>query len=101
MKPIAVPQGEQFLEADLNECCRDIAACVTVNVTQGQMDALISFVFNLGGGALASSTLLHELNGGNLAAAADQFPLWVHGANKQVLPGLVARRAWERTQFLM
>lgn len=31
---------------------------------------------------------------------ADEFPKWVHGGNGVVLPGLVRRRAAERSLFL-
>lgn len=37
---------------------------VKVPLTQGQFDALVDFVFKLGGGRLASSTLLRNLNAG-------------------------------------
>ena len=58
-------------------------------------DALASFTFNLGEGALAASTLRRLVNAGRLEEAAPQFDRWVFaGARK--LPGLVRRRAAER-----
>jgi lysozyme len=71
---------------------------ITVDLTQGQFDALVDFVFNLGQGALFGSTLRRKLNAGDYEGAAAEFPKWCH-AGDQVLPGLVARRAKERALF--
>lgn len=58
-------------------------------------DALVSFTFNLGEGALAASTLRRLVNAGRVTEAGPQFERWVFaGACK--LPGLVDRRATER-----
>jgi lysozyme len=67
---------------------------VKVPLTQNQFDALVSFVFNIGGGAFSKSTLLRKLNEKDYAGAADQFLVWV----KQ--PELTGRRKNERAQFL-
>ncbi len=77
---------------------RDVARLVTVALSQGQFDALVSFTFNLGAAALAGSTLLRRLNAGDAAGAAAEFPRWCHAGNA-VLPGLVTRRAAERALF--
>jgi GH24 family phage-related lysozyme (muramidase) len=72
---------------------------VKVPMTQGQFDALVSLVFNIGRAQFATSTLLRLLNVGDKAGAAAQFPRW----NKQggvVLAGLTARRELERQRFL-
>jgi lysozyme len=71
---------------------------VTVPLNQNQFDALVSFTFNLGQGALAQSTLLRLLNSGEYTAAALQFGRWVK-AGTQTLPGLVRRREAERALF--
>lgn len=72
---------------------------VAVPLTQGQFDALVSLVFNIGAGAFARSTLLRLLNQGNYRAAADEFPKW-NRDNGQVVEGLSNRRAKERAMFL-
>lgn len=92
-------ESDAFLRDDLTGAEDAVNRLVVVPVTQGQFNALVSFVFNLGEGALRSSTLLKLLNAGNSSAAADQFLLWVHAAGR-VLPGLIKRRASERMQFL-
>jgi lysozyme len=71
---------------------------VTVQLTQGQYDALCSFVYNLGSGKLQTSTLLSKLNAGDQVGAAAQFGVWVFGGGVK-LPGLVTRRAAEARMF--
>jgi lysozyme len=72
---------------------------VTVPLNQNQFDALTSFVYNCGPGALRGSTLLKLLNQGNYQGAAAQFARW-NKAGGKVWPGLVRRRAAEASLFL-
>jgi len=65
---------------------------------QNEFDALVDFVFNLGRGAFAGSTLLKNLNAGQFDAAATQFDLWDH-AGGQVVAGLLRRRQAEQAMF--
>lgn len=95
----SVQQADIWLSQDLEDAAAAVASLVHVPLSQGQFDALVDFVFNLGAGRLKGSTLLQLLNGGRVFAAADQFRLWVH-AGDQVLPGLVTRRAAEQALFL-
>jgi lysozyme len=85
--------------------CEDVAAAeaavarqVEVPLSQGQFDALVDFVFNLGEGALQGSTLRRKLNAGDYRGAAAELARWCH-AGGTVLPGLVTRRARERLLF--
>lgn len=66
--------------------------------TQGQFDALVSFAFNLGLGALMSSTLLKKHKSKDYAGAAGQFLRW-NKAGGKVLPGLTKRRAAEAALY--
>lgn len=68
-------------------------------LTQYEYDALVAFAFNVGAGALRSSTLLRKLNDGHRLSAANEFPKWVK-AGGQTLQGLVNRRREERHIFL-
>lgn len=88
-----------FLMDDIAVSKKDVDRLVTVLLTQGQFDALVSFAFNLGGGNLASSTLLRKLNVDDYSGAADEFGRWVY-AGKTKLAGLVRRREAERKLFL-
>lgn len=92
-------QAQAWLAEDLADAEAAVTRLVKVPLTQGQFDALVSFVFNLGASKFAASTLLKLLNEGRVFAAASQFKLWVHSGNK-ILPGLVKRRAAEVDLFL-
>ena len=95
---ITQQQADDYLRRDVRQFERAVARLATVPLTQGQFDALVSFAFNLGEGALAQSTLLRLLNAGDYAGAAAQFDRW-NKAGGRVLPGLVRRRAAERALF--
>ena len=95
---ITQQQADDYLRRDVRQFERAVARLVSVPLTQGQFDALVSFAFNLGEGALAQSTLLRLLNAGDYAGAAAQFDRW-NKAGGRVLPGLVRRRAAERALF--
>ena len=95
---ITQQQADDYLRRDVRQFERAVSRLVRVPLTQGQFDALVSFAFNLGEGALAQSTLLRLLNAGDYAGAAAQFDRW-NKAGGRVLPGLVRRRAAERALF--
>lgn len=71
-----------------------------VYLSQNQIDALASFVYNVGVGAFRDSTLLKMLNRKQTAnEVADQFLRWTKAGGKN-LRGLVKRRNAERSLFL-
>ena len=87
-----------FLRKDTAAAQRDVKRLVTTKVTQAQYDALVSFTFNVGGGNLASSTLLRKANAGDCLGAMNEFQRW-NRAKGIVLPGLVKRRAAEAAMW--
>jgi lysozyme len=87
-------QIDQWLKDDLIEAEDAIHRLVKVSLTQGQFDALASFVFNLGEGQFHNSTLLRKLNAGDYEGAKGQFKRWVYD-NGEIQPGLVKRRNGE------
>ena len=95
---ITEEQAEELLAKDLESAERSVNSAVKVLITQTQFDALVSFVFNVGAGAFASSTLLRLLNAGDYKGAAAQFDRWNKGPSGP-LPGLTKRRAAERKMF--
>jgi lysozyme len=100
---ISKGKAEALLREDLHEAETAVEELTTVALTQNQFDALVSFVFNVGAGAYAKSTLRRLLNAGAETAAADQFSRWVYGTKdgkKVRLAGLVKRRAEEAALFL-
>jgi lysozyme len=92
-------QADLWLTQDLDDAGAAVASLVKVPLTQGQFDALTSFVFNLGIRRLAESTLLILLNKRDYHGAAAQFSRWVR-SDGQVLDGLVRRRAAEAKLFM-
>ena len=68
--------------------------------TQGQLDALTSFVFNLGIQRLRTSTLLRVIKRqGSASEIRREFKRWVYAGGKK-MPGLEQRRSWEAERFL-
>lgn len=88
-------QCAELLQADAADAVACVRKAAKVPVTQEHFDALVSFTFNLGCGALNKSALLRKLNAGDYRGSCDEFPKWVYAGGK-VLPGLVKRRAQER-----
>ena len=96
--PVSRTQADAWLASDLSRFESAVAA-LAPRSTQGQFDAMVSFAYNLGEGALRSSTLLKKHNAGDFAGAADEFLKWNH-AGGQVLAGLTRRREGERAVYL-
>lgn len=95
---ITMEQAESLLHGDLLPCVKYVNS-LGVCRTQGQFDALVDFVFNLGTGALMRSTLYKKIRmGAKLADIQAEFRKWVYAGGK-VLPGLVKRREWEACRW--
>ena len=90
--------AKEMLREDIEEAEWQVKE-LGVAKTEGQLDALVSFVFNLGIGRLNTSTLLKVIrNGGSMQQIKKEFKRWVYAGGKQ-LPGLVKRREWEAKRF--
>jgi lysozyme len=87
-------QATKILAFDVLEAEQAIGRMVKVPLDQGQFDALVDFVYNLGSGRLAASTLLVDLNAKKYAAAGEQLLRWDH-ADGQENSDLKARREAE------
>lgn len=96
--PIPIELCESLLAADVQRAEECIARNVTVELTQNQVDALISWIYNLGCGRFQYSALLRYLNAGDYIAAGHEFTRWSH-VGKRVLPGLLRRRIAEQMLF--
>ncbi len=92
-------QAMAWLILDTQTAVQAVNDLVQIQLNQGEFDALVDFVFNLGAAAFARSTLLRLLNADDIAGAADQFVLWDH-AGGQVVAGLLRRRLAEKREFL-
>lgn len=93
------PAAASLMIATVNSFLATAASHIRVNLNQNQIDAIASFIYNLGVEQFESSTLLTMINASNFTGAADQFSRWIHD-NGIVVAGLVRRRAAERTLFL-
>lgn len=96
---IPLSEAERLLTRDLRVAEGHVNDVVKVKLTQNQFDALVSFVYNVGGGAFRSSTLLKLLNAGDYEGAANQLLRW-NKDNGKVVKGLTNRRHEERELFL-
>lgn len=91
---ISVPDALNRLEKDVRVAEDAVRSCVTVPLTQGEMDAYTSLAFNIGGKAFCGSTLVKKLNSGDYRGACEEIKRW-HFAGGKSLKGLVDRRAAE------
>lgn len=96
---ITETEAREYLREDLADAERGVLNLVTVPLRQSQFDALVSFAFNLGSGALAQSTLLKEVNRGRHEYVPRELARWVH-AGGQRLKGLARRRSAEAVLYL-
>jgi len=100
---ITPSEADSALDAHLQEIQQELAKVVKVELTEQQLSALASISFNVGVGAIKSSTLLRKINAQDYAGAANEFLRWdkanMRGRLVQ-LPGLSRRRAAERSLFL-
>lgn len=93
---ISIAFAEKLLEADLEKFENAVNDLIDVKLNQSEFDALVSFTYNTGAGALKESTLRRRLNNGEEKCPVFQqeLPRWVNGANGP-MPGLVRRRKAE------
>jgi len=90
--------AKEMLREDIEEAEWQVKE-LNVARTEGQLDALVSFAFNLGIGRLTRSTLLKTIrNGGSKAQITKEFKRWVYADGKK-LKGLERRREWEAKRF--
>ena len=88
--------AEELLRKDLKRFEDAVENTIKVWLTQHEYDAIVSFAFNVGAGALEHSTFARRINRGdnNVACFKEEFPKWVNGSNGP-LPGLGRRREAE------
>jgi lysozyme len=97
---ISAERAELLLEADLIEAERAVSGLVKVPLNDNQFSALVSFVFNVGAGAFANSTLLKKLNEGGYGLVPACLKSWIFD-NGKVQTGLIKRRAAEAALWSM
>lgn len=90
-------QADVKFKQDIGRFSADVIAEAGPS-TQGQIDAMVSFAYNVGIGAFRSSTLLKKHKAGDYKGAADEFGKWVFNDGKR-MNGLVRRRTAEAALY--
>ena len=84
-------QCDAFFQQDIDQALWDLFRMANVPLTQGEVDAYADFIFNLGPGNFATSTLRKKLNSGDHLGACHELFKWVNG-NGKPMKGLIKRR---------
>lgn len=92
-------EAEALSLKDIQSFERSVLRYINVPLTDGQFDALVSFTFNFGGGALQRSTLRRKVNREEHADVPAEFRKWIWSNGKK-LKGLIERRNFEATMYL-
>lgn len=105
---ISEPDAWDLLRSDAQYAYDCVTRNVMAQLTPQQIASLISFTYNVGCGAFGNSTLLKDVNSGNVGeldaengtgtGAIGEFLKWIHAGGK-VIPDLEDRRTQEATLF--
>lgn len=95
----SLAECKSLLITDLGTADREIEACIHVPMTDARYVAVLSLAYNVGGGTVCKSSVVRDLNAGNIPAACDALLLYNRAAGV-VMPGLTSRRQKERALCL-
>ena len=96
---ITQKQADIFFLHDVANSESEVDAMTIDSINQNQFDILVSFHYNLGGGALRRSTLLKKVNRNpNDPTIKDEFTKWIYADGKRSR-GLLSRRNKEATIY--
>ena len=96
---ITQQQAEAFLKDDIKPI-ETLLNGMGINYTQGQFDALTSWIFNLGQGNFKSSTMYKHIVGKKSdVEITDQMVKWYNAGGRPLI-GLKKRRCAEANMFL-
>jgi GH24 family phage-related lysozyme (muramidase) len=105
---VAVQPGQTITQAQADQALVDhinknvapsINNSVKAPITQSMYDAMASLAYNIGGGGLAKSSIVSEINAGRYESAAGIFPQY-NKAGGKAISGLTTRRKNEAALFL-
>ena len=95
---ITLDEAERFFKQDIEFAEKEVNRH-NLDINQNQFDALVSFVFNLGGGSFARSTLLKKIKSNpNDPTIRKEFERWIY-AGGRALKGLARRREEEANLY--
>lgn len=96
---ITPQQAQQLLIKDLTTVSNYINTIKEVR-TQGQHDALCSFIYNIGTNKFQTSTLYKLIKAkASTKLIQNEFNKWIYAGGKP-LKGLITRRKWEATRYI-
>jgi lysozyme len=97
--PIDKQRAEVLLKINADRFAIKVNNLISKPITQNQFNALVSFAYNVGSGALASSTLLKKVNvNPNDAMISKEFLKW-NKAGGNAVQGLTNRRISESALY--
>ena len=99
-EPLLSDAAEKLFQQDLEPKAAAVNARVSVPLFQGQFDASVSLVYNIGEGAFAKSTALKKINAGRHEEVPAQIKRW-NKAGGKVVKGLERRREAEAALYRM
>ncbi len=91
-------EAEALLRRDVEVAERAVLRLIRVPLEDGRFDALCSFAFNLGTGALQRSTLRRKVNREEHSSVPPELRRWVWAGGRK-LKGLVRRREAEAALY--
>jgi GH24 family phage-related lysozyme (muramidase) len=94
LREVDADRALALLQADVGQAEAAITRLIEVPLAQSQFDALVSFTFNLGAGALQRSTLRRVINREAHEQVPHELMKWVWASGRK-LPGLIRRRVAE------
>jgi lysozyme len=97
-QPITEDEATEILVLDIQKAEKAVLRLITVPLSDGQFDALVSFTFNLGSGALQRSTLRRKVNREDHDEVPAEFLRWVWAGGRK-LKGLIRRREAEAALY--
>ncbi len=95
---ISCNMAHDLLLMDLAKIQFSVLNNIYYPLNQNQFGAIVSFTYNVGGGALQRSTLRQKINYGNLEEVGCELLKWVHIKGRKV-SGLTLRRKAESELF--
>ncbi|MFN7038704.1 MAG: lysozyme [Alphaproteobacteria bacterium] len=95
---LSLEEAEKLLLNDMLKIEKFILKSLKISVSIGQINALISFAFNVGNAAFQRSTLRQKINSKNFEEVPREFRRWIK-ARGRILKGLVRRREEEIKMF--
>jgi len=100
---ITQAQADMLFRQDVERVVNPALDRITIALTQNQVDALGSFIFNVGTGGFIKNLLSH-VNAGEIEGVTSRMLQFITGRDarsgrRQVLRGLVTRRQFEVALF--